>query len=350
VTDPTQPGVPDDLGEPVTPVAADVTAAEPVAPAPAEPPVEAPVEPVAEEPAEVPAGSAEPEPAEPEPAPAPEVPAEPEAVPEVPAEPIVPAEPVTPIAPEPVPAPPAEPPAPLEPPEPPAPENVTFEAGLTNAAATTTEIAPPPAVPVADTPAPAETPVTEDTATADGTDDTEDAPGRRGGLLVGLTAAVALLALVALAFTVVGPLADARKTERLDDRREQALTQARTLALNLVSIDYKTLDRDLQRISESTTGKARADFDDKILKNDSYKQLVKDNEAVITSTIQRIGLEPCGKDDDACLRGDTANVLVFLDQESKNKLRPTPRVDRNRVLLTLVRKNDTWLVSDVRVL
>jgi Mce-associated membrane protein len=43
-------------------------------------------------------------------------------------------------------------------------------------------------------------------------------------------------------------------------------------------------------------------------------------------------------------------VLVFLDQESRNKLRTTPRVDRNRVALTLVRTNGHWLVSEVAVL
>jgi hypothetical protein len=285
--------------EPVTP--------SPAAPDPVPAPPPEPVTPPVPEPAPEPAPAPAPEPVlEPEPAPAPWP--EPEPVPE----------------PEPGPVPLPEPP-----PAPTAQETATVEAGLAAAAATTTELAPHPAVPVE----------TLEFAPPE--------PPRRRGWLLGL--GIATLPLAAAVALVYAAGSDGRAAERLADRRAEALAQARQLALNLVSIDYRTLDRDLKRISDSTTGKAREEFDDKILKNDSYKDLVRDNKAVITSTIQRIGLEPCGAEDEACLRGDTAVVLVFLDQESKNKLRTTPRVDRNRVALTLVRRGDRWLVSEVKV-
>ncbi|MDQ1711385.1 MAG: Mce-associated rane protein [Frankiaceae bacterium] len=303
-------------------VAGDVPANEPVtAPPPVEPPAPAAVEP----------------PPAPEPAPEPE----PERI--VPREepaPIVP--PVTvPLPTEPAPPPPApEPPAPPVEPDPPAPDpptTTTLDASLAAAAATTTETAPPPVVP--DAPA-------DDVAD---TEPADDLPRRgRRNAVVAVLVAVVLVAVLGL--VVAGPIAGWRAADRLDHRRTEALADARRLALNIGSIDYKFLDRDLARISDSTTGKARTEFDAKILKNDAYKTLVKDNQAVLSSSIQRIGLEPCGADDRACKRGDSAVVLVFLDQESRNKLRPTPRVDRNRVALTLVRRGKTWLISEVAVI
>jgi Mce-associated membrane protein len=214
----------------------------------------------------------------------------------------------------------------------------TLDTALAGAAAATTEVAPVPAVPID------AVPVDPEPAGAAPADPT---PRSRRPLLLAV-ATVVLAALAGLVTWLAG--ADARDAERADRRRAGAVAQSRQLALNLVSIDYRTLDRDLQRIADSTTGKARSEFDEKILKNEPYKKLVTDNQAVLTSTIKRIGLEPCGADDDACQRGDRATVLVFLDQESKNKLRPTPRVDRNRVVLSLVRHADRWLVDEVTVI
>lgn len=341
VTDPT-PGVP------AAPVSADVPADEPVGTPAVEPEPQAPAEASAEPAPEPPAPEVPAEPVTPEVPGEPEVPAEP-LTPEVPAEPVppeVPAEPVTPqpapppvepptqpaaptapepitptpAAPDPVPTPPAEP---VTPPEAPA----AVDAGLAAAAAGTTEVAPDSYVPLDEAEVRAE-------------------PAGRRGALVGVAALVTLVVLGLGALTVKAT-SSARSEDRFAGRRADAVNEGRQLALNLVSLDYKTLDADLERISDSTTGEARQQFDERILSNDAYKKLVVENEAVITSKIQRIGLEQCGTEDAACKRGDTAVLLVFLDQESKNKLRTTPRVDRNRVALTLVRRGERWLVSKV---
>ncbi|HEU0130703.1 MAG TPA: hypothetical protein VFQ85_06900, partial [Mycobacteriales bacterium] len=230
-------------------------------------------------------------------------------------------------------------PAPAPPPAVAAPEpTATVDAGLAAAAATTTELAPHPAVPA------------EDESPWDPPRRYDEPPrgGRRPVLVVAVTM-VAVVLLGALGWVASRPVLDWRRADRLAARRAEALRAARTLALNIGSLDHKNLDRDLTRIAESTTGEAREEFDAKILKNDAYKALVKENEATLTSTVQRIGLEPCGSDDTACRDGKRVVVLVFYDQESRNKLRPTPRVDRNRVALTLVRSHGKWLISDVAV-
>lgn len=310
-------------------------AAPPADVAPTEPVVPAPAVVAADVPAEEPAAPAE-EPARP-PADDP-APNEPPA----PAEPPEPYEPPAPYVP-----PPAEPAAPDPAPDPivPAPERApivpptaTLDAGLAAAAAATTEVAPPPSVPA-----------TEPEPAAESPEPPAAEPSRsRGRALLAGVAGVVLLAVVGGGVWLAG--SDARAAQRTERRRADALAQSRQLALNLVSIDYRTLDRDLHRIADSTTGKARSEFDEKILENEPYKKLVTDNQAVLTSTIKRIGIEPCGADDKACKRGDAATVLVFLDQESKNKLRPTPRVDRNRVVLGLVRHGNRWLVNEVSVI
>jgi hypothetical protein len=312
---PTEPAPPGPPADPTPPTASEAAAAPPAAPADGQAEPAAPQAAAASAPSAAPATSVSVD------VPADEPPA-PGATP--------PADPSTAATSAPDPPPLATPPAGQ-----PTSSEPTLDAGLAAAAATTAELAPPPSVPV---------PYGTAYDPASGAEPTD----RRRVALPALLTALVLLATGGLLW-FYGPPAKGRDAVRLADRRADAYAQSRQLALNLVSIDYKTLDRDLKRIADSTTGKARDEFDKKILSNEAYKSLVKDNEAVLTSTINRIGLEPCGSGDKACKRGDRVTVLVFLDQESKNKLRPTPRVDRNRVVLTLVRVRAHWLVSDVAV-
>src|ERR1700752_1833236 len=115
-------------------------------------------------------------------------------------------------------------------------EAAAYAAALATPVATAVETPPPPALP--------EEPLVETG---------EDVPfvqaGRSWDLLAGV--AVALLGIV-VAAVVWFTGSDARAGQRGAGRRADALAEARQLALNLVSIDYRTLDRDLKRISDST--------------------------------------------------------------------------------------------------
>ena len=47
--------------------------------------------------------------------------------------------------------------------------------------------------------------------------------------------------------------------------------------------------------------------------------------------------------------GDTAIVLVFLDQEITNVTVPDGRVDSSRMVVTVVRDGDRWLLDDAQL-
>jgi Mce-associated membrane protein len=235
-------------------------------------------------------------------------------------------------------------PPPSTEPDPIVPPNA-LDTGLTEAAAATTELAPTPIL-VAEpelAPEPSEPLETEPAP-----EPIPDAVRTRRRIPLLAVAAVVLAALVAGTVTWLAG-SSARAAQTLADRRAEALAQARTLVLNLVSIDYRTVDRDFTRIRDSETGHQRAGWD-KLLSNGKYKALITESKAVLKGTIKRIGLEPCGADDRACRRGDAAVVLAFVDEENTNKFRTTPRVDHNRVAVTLVRTGHRWLISDLAVI
>ncbi|QNG21176.1 hypothetical protein G4H71_04405 [Rhodococcus triatomae] len=47
---------------------------------------------------------------------------------------------------------------------------------------------------------------------------------------------------------------------------------------------------------------------------------------------------------------DRAEVIVFLDQTVTNTNSPEPRIDRNRMQLSLIREGDQWKLTDVQLL
>ncbi|QDQ89937.1 hypothetical protein FND50_03505 [Rhodococcus sp. WB9] len=63
-----------------------------------------------------------------------------------------------------------------------------------------------------------------------------------------------------------------------------------------------------------------------------------------TSSAQIVQAGPASGDQDA------ADVLVFLDQTVTNSNSPDPRVDRNRMQLSLVRGGGGWKLANVQLL
>ena len=329
---------------PVEAVAADVPVGEPVAPAAVDPaPPAVPVEePVEELPAPEPAAPepAAPEPAAPEPAPpAEEPPASAAAVEEPVAAPAA-------LVEEPVAA-PAAPVAPAE--EPPAAPAAPVE-----------EPVSPPEPVAAPAPDPVEVPATPELASAvpapdvpdvpDVSEEAEPAPDRRHPVLARLPLVLLALLLIGALVAWLGPVRDWRQAARRDERRSQAVSQSGKLALYLSTVRHDKLDEDLRHIAEITTGEAHKEFAESLFENETYKKLSRELQAVITGKVVRTALVPCGTDDSACRRGDEATVIVFVDQSRSNKVNRTPRVERTPYVLTLVRRGDTWLISEVELI
>jgi len=125
--------------------------------------------------------------------------------------------------------------------------------------------------------------------------------------------------------------------KKLDSLRSSALKTATTVATSFGTYDYQTLDSDFARTRAYLTPAFAADFS-KI--TDSLGTLITQDKGQIVGTVDDVGIES--------ITSTSAVVLVFLDQKVTTAESSTPRLDHNRVKLTLaLQKNKTWLVSNL---
>ncbi len=160
-------------------------------------------------------------------------------------------------------------------------------------------------------------------------------PFRTGLRLARVGAAVLLVASLALAllqWRSVSGRADALGRENSD--RAVLLGQAKQYAIDFASYSYKTLDADYARVKSHLTGSFVADYEKAA---EALKPVVQKYQGGATATVEGAGIESYD--------GTHATVVVFLDQTIVNSTSKTPRVDRNRLSLTLERVGGTWLVS-----
>jgi Mce-associated membrane protein len=157
-----------------------------------------------------------------------------------------------------------------------------------------------------------------------------------GGLLAGvvITAVGVTLLIAALVVTLL----KLRDANAITSARSSALVAARDFSVALSTYDYHHLDRDFTAVADHATGKFKTDF----------TKASKDLEPLIT----KYQASSSGAVADAGVRDATADhavVVVFVDQTVKNSNSPQPRVDRNRLRITLDRTGGSWLVSKVDI-
>ncbi|MEV0227860.1 hypothetical protein [Nonomuraea sp. NPDC050786] len=129
--------------------------------------------------------------------------------------------------------------------------------------------------------------------------------------------------------------AQAREEQGRAGDRQAALLAAGTHAKNLVSLDYKTVDADVKRILDTSTGTARAEYE----ANESrLKSTTVQNKVVQHGVLRATGL--------VSMAGATAKVLVVADVEIRwdgSKSPPQERYYRWSMEVTKV--GGVWLVS-----
>ncbi|MBE9373786.1 hypothetical protein IQ251_04910 [Saccharopolyspora sp. HNM0983] len=121
--------------------------------------------------------------------------------------------------------------------------------------------------------------------------------------------------------------------------RAAALDSARRYAADLSTYDYRQLEQNFTAISENAHG-SFADQYEQV--GSSLTQLIKENEAVSEGSVHSAGLVESDE--------NKAVVALFVDQKITNKSNPEPRVDRNRMQMTLVHQDDRWLIDGVELL
>lgn len=143
-----------------------------------------------------------------------------------------------------------------------------------------------------------------------------------GALVVLLAAAVTFGVLWALERGSAGSQQDARAA-------------AEQLAVDLTTYDYRELDSNFDRVQEFSTEKFAKKYKGA---SEALGKLLAENKAISKGEVLKVGV--------AEFDGDRAVVLVFVDQ-TINNVNTKDRIDRNRMVLTLLEEDGDWKLDDV---
>ena len=148
--------------------------------------------------------------------------------------------------------------------------------------------------------------------------------------------AVAVLSLaIAAASLLVG-----RGGDDAEGVRTSALQAARERAEELTTYDHRTLDANFESVLETATGDFETEYRET---TDQLRSTFVESRAVAVGKAVAAGVEQ------ADLEGGTERVVVVLAVDQVITTTGAPaRTERNRIRMTLVRPDDTWLVEKVQ--
>lgn len=185
----------------------------------------------------------------------------------------------------------------------------------------------PPAQTDPDVEAEADPPADE----VDGAEATEAPPRRKGGApwwALGVTSALAVLAVLALVVVLF-----ARPSDKA--LRDSALLAARSYVTDLTTYDARTLDADIARVKKVSSPEFIREYDANIAK---VRDTIIKGQSVSTGTVVGAGLEQ--------LAGNNATLLVAVNQTFQAPGQQS-RTEANRVRVTLVRTSGNWYLRTV---
>jgi Mce-associated membrane protein len=150
-----------------------------------------------------------------------------------------------------------------------------------------------------------------------------------------VTALVALVAVLAVLGAVVGVSLRGATAQAGTDRA--AASQARTSIEQMLSYNYKTIDAQAAQIEGLLTGSFKGEFTAAMDKD--IKPLAVKNQTVVQARVSDIGVMSSS--------ATTVKVLAFVNQARIGSDQKDPVVDQNRVIATMSKVGDRWLISKV---
>ena len=165
-------------------------------------------------------------------------------------------------------------------------------------------------------------------------------PGRRPARPGGLVLVVAAALVVALVATAALLVVRARGDERVEQARSAAMAAGERHAVTLLSYDHRHLDRDFARAEAVLTGSFADDYaqtTEKVVRPTAEQVKAVVTAEVVSSSVVRAS-------------EDRVVLLLFVDQTTTSTRLEGPKVDLNRVRMTLTRTGGEWLVSAVDAL
>ncbi|GAA2033211.1 hypothetical protein GCM10009740_24460 [Terrabacter terrae] len=164
-----------------------------------------------------------------------------------------------------------------------------------------------------------------------------DAPARRSTRLWPAIVA-AVLATALLGATLVYAL---RPTVSEADRTAAA-SSARTTLESLLSYSGSSFDKHVDEVLPQLTSPFKDQFT-KVAATDIKPMAVK-NAATVQAKVYEAGVMDASGDGS---EGTTVRVMAFVNQATTTKAQPAPAIDQNRVIATMRKTGDRWLVSDL---
>lgn len=150
---------------------------------------------------------------------------------------------------------------------------------------------------------------------------------------IGVVAAVLVVALIAAsASLLIGFLGD----RSAESKRTEAIDTARDYAEALSSFDFENLDANRDAIAARSTPEFAGKYREMV---DALRQIVTDGKGKATASAVHVGVES--------IDDDKAVVLVFVDQQATNVVSPEGNTQKYRMVVTLVRDGDRWIVDNV---
>jgi Mce-associated membrane protein len=146
---------------------------------------------------------------------------------------------------------------------------------------------------------------------------------------------VALVVVLALLGAVVGVSLRDSSAQAATDRA--AASQARTSIEQMLSYNYKTIDAQAAQIEGLLTGSFKGEFSAAMDKD--IKPLAVKNQTVVQAKVSDIGVMSSS--------ATTVKVLAFVNQARIGTDQQNPVVDQNRVIATMTKVGDRWLISKV---
>lgn len=154
------------------------------------------------------------------------------------------------------------------------------------------------------------------------------------GFIVTMTAVV----LVALAALIVGGVSwtNLRAEQSAQSRDRQVLETARQVVVNLVTLRHQSVEEDIQRVADGTTGPFRDQFTSA---SGSFGEVLNQGQVESTGEVKETGLVEA---DDA-----HAVVLAAVTSTVKNTEAPDGEIRVYRMKVSLDSVDGNWLVSEV---
>jgi Mce-associated membrane protein len=130
--------------------------------------------------------------------------------------------------------------------------------------------------------------------------------------------------------------------KQLDDTAaagRAALEAARNYAVTLTTLDFKNIDKNYQQVLDGATGEFKDQYSQGATQ---LRQVLIDNNATGKGIVIDAAVKSATK--------TKAEVLLFVDQSITNAVNPSPRIDRNRIQMTMELVDNRWLASKVEIL